>query len=135
MSKTTLTSTMTTTAAAAPEFLPIEAIDHIEFYVGNALQAAQFYRHVFGFNIIAYRGLETGSKDKACYVLEQGQIRFVLTSALSPDHEVARHCQLHGDGVRVVGFRVNDVDSAIAETRKRGATVVQSPETHEDKHG
>jgi len=122
-------------APPKPDFLPIEAIDHIEFYVGNALQAAQFYRHVFGFNITAYRGLETGSKDKACYVMEQGQVRFVLTTALTPDNEVARHCQLHGDGVRVVGFRVNDVDSAIAETKKRGATVVQPPETHEDKHG
>jgi 4-hydroxyphenylpyruvate dioxygenase len=124
-----------TAAPAAHDFLPLEAIDHVEFYVGNALQAAQFYRHVFGFNIVAYRGLETGSKDRASYVIEQGQIRFVLTSALTPDHEIARHCQLHGDGVKVIAFRVKDVDSAIVETKKRGATVVQQPTTLEDKQG
>jgi 4-hydroxyphenylpyruvate dioxygenase len=134
----TTASSIQTKPAAAPvahDFLPLEAIDHIEFYVGNAMQAAQFYRHVFGFNIVAYRGLETGSKDRASYVLEQGQIRFVFTSALTPDHEIARHCQLHGDGVKVIAFRVKDVDSAIVETKKRGATVVQQPQTLEDKQG
>jgi 4-hydroxyphenylpyruvate dioxygenase len=125
----------TSSPAAKPDFLPIEAIDHIEFYVGNALQAAQFYRHVFGFSIVAYRGLETGSRETASYVLEQGQIRFVLTSALTPDHEVARHCQLHGDGVKTIAFRVNDVDSAIRETKARGATVTCAPQSREDKHG
>ena len=122
-------------AAAKADFLPIEAIDHVELYVGNAFQAAHFYRQVFGFNIVAYRGLETGSRDRASYVIEQGQIRFVLTSALTPDHEIARHCQLHGDGVKVIAFRVPDVDSAINETRHRGATVVQTPQAFEDKHG
>jgi 4-hydroxyphenylpyruvate dioxygenase len=125
----------TASPAAKPDFLPIEAIDHIEFYVGNALQAAQYYRHVFGFNIVAYRGLETGSRESASYVLEQGQIRFVLTSALTPDHEVARHCQLHGDGVKVIAFRVNDVDSAIRETKARGATVTCAPQSREDTNG
>jgi len=121
--------------APAQDFLPIEAVDHVEFYVGNALQAAQYYRHVFGFNIVGHRGLETGCKDKASYVLEQGQIRFLLTTALTPDHEVARHCQLHGDGVKVIAFRVGDVDAAIAETKKRGASVVQPPRSFEDGDG
>ncbi|MCB9852933.1 MAG: 4-hydroxyphenylpyruvate dioxygenase [Phycisphaerales bacterium] len=121
--------------AAAQDFLPLDGIDHIEFYVGNALQAAQYYRHLFGFDIVARRGLETGDREKASYVLEQGKVRFVLTSALSPDHEVARFCNLHGDGVKAVAFRVKDVDKSIAETRKRGATVVQQPTTLKDERG
>lgn len=121
--------------AAAQDFLPLDGIDHIEFYVGNAFQAAQYYRHMFGFDIVAKRGLETGDREKASYVLEQGRIRFILTSALTPDHEVARFCNLHGDGVKAVAFRVKDVDKSIAETRKRGATVVQQPTTIKDEHG
>ncbi len=121
--------------APAQDFLPLEAIDHVEFYVGNAFQAAHFYRHMFGFNITAYRGLETGDRDKSSYVIEQGQIRFVLTTALGPDHEVARHCQLHGDGVKAIGFRVKDVDASIKAVKSRGATVVQPPTLHEDAHG
>jgi len=124
-----------TEAAKAQDFLPLDGVDHIEFYVGNALQAAHYYRHMFGFNIVAKRGLETGDKEKASYVLEQGKIRFVLTTALTPDHEVARHCQLHGDGVKAVAFRVKDVDKSIEETRHRGATVVQQPTTLKDDHG
>lgn len=124
-----------TAPAAAQDFLPLEAIDHVEFYVGNAFQAAHFYRHMFGFNVTAYRGLETGDKDKASYVLEQGQIRFVLTTALGPDSEVARHCQLHGDGVKAIAFRVKDVDASIAAVKQRGATVVQPPTLHEDDRG
>src|ERR1041385_660213 len=112
-------------SASKTDFLPIEAIDYVEFYVGNAFQAAHFYRQVFGFDIVAYRGLETGSRETASYVLVQGQARFVLSSALTPDHEIARHCQLHGDGVKAIAFRVPNVDSAIAETKARGATVVR----------
>ena len=129
------TATASPKTAAKPDFLPIDAIDHVELYVGNAFQAAHFYRQVFGFNIVAYRGLETGSRDTSSYVLEQGLIRFVLTSALTPDHEVARHCQLHGDGVKTIAFRVPNVDSAISETKHRGATVVKPPESLEDRHG
>ncbi|MEK6642526.1 MAG: 4-hydroxyphenylpyruvate dioxygenase [Planctomycetota bacterium] len=129
------TATATQPHAAAQDFLPIDAIDHVEFYVGNAQQAAQYYRHVFGFNIIAYRGLETGSRDVASYVLEQGQIRFVFSTALSPDHEIARHCALHGDGVKVIAFRVPDVDKSVVETKHRGATVVEPSQAIEDKTG
>ncbi len=117
------------------DFLPIKGYDHLEFYVGNAKQAAHFYEKVFGFQPTAKCGLETGVRDRAGYVMEQGQIRLVLTSALSPDHEIARHCTLHGDGVKVIALEVNDVDAAIGATRERGATVVQPPTSREDQHG
>lgn len=120
---------------AAQDFLPLQGIDHVELYVGNAYQAAHFYRMMYGFDIVAYRGLETGDRERASYVLEQGKIRLVLTSALGPDHEVARHCQLHGDGVKVIAFAVDDVERSIAEVKKRGATIVQTPETLKDSHG
>ena len=121
--------------AAQEDFLPLQGIDHIEFYVGNAFQAAHFYRTMFGFNITAYRGLETGDRDKTSYVLEQGKIRFVLSTAMHPDHPVARHCQLHGDGVKVIAFTVNDVDAAMAAVKARHATVLCPARTHEDAHG
>lgn len=120
---------------AAQDFLPLDGIDHLEFYVGNAFQAAHFYRHMFGFNIVGYRGLETGDREKSSYVLEQGKVRFVLTSSLGPDNEIARHCQLHGDGVKTIAFRVKDVEKSIQETRKRGATLVQPPTVLEDATG
>jgi 4-hydroxyphenylpyruvate dioxygenase len=94
------------------DLLPILGYDHLEFYVGNARQAAHFYDQVFGFRPVARSGLETGVGDQASYVLEQGKIRLVLTSALVPDHEVARHCALHGDGVKAIGLRVPDVEQA-----------------------
>lgn len=132
---TTATTQPSPAAGAVPDFLPLEGIDHIEFYVGNAFQAAHFYRMMFGFDIVGYRGLETGDKEKASYVLEQGKVRFVLSSALGPDHEISRHCQLHGDGVKAIAFRVRDVDKSIAEVKKRGATVVQQPTTLKDGGG
>ncbi len=139
-STTTSAKTQSATATAAPltpaeDFLPLQGIDHVEFYVGNAHQAAHYYRHMFGYNIVAYRGLETGDRHRASYVLEQGKIRFVLSSALTPDHEIARHCQLHGDGVKVIAFTVNDVDAAIAAVKQRGATIVSNPQTLKDEHG
>jgi 4-hydroxyphenylpyruvate dioxygenase len=121
--------------ATAEDFLPLQGIDHVELYVGNAFQAANFYRLMFGFDIVAYRGLETGDRQCASYVLEQGKVRLVLTSALGPDHEVARHCQLHGDGVKLISFLVDDVDRSIAAVRQRGATVVTPPTTKEDTGG
>ena len=123
------------TGAAAQDFLPLEAIDHVEFYVGNAHQAAHFYRMLFGFNITAYRGLETGDRDKASYVLEQGKIRFVLTTALHPDSAIARHVQLHGDGVKAIAMTVTDVDKSIEAVMSRHATVAVATKTAEDEHG
>ena len=117
------------------DFLPIKGYDHVEFYVGNAKQAAHFYDKTFGFKPVAKAGLETGVRDRACYVMEQGDIRFVFTSAYGPDHEIARHCALHGDGVKSIGLSVPDVERALAETKKRGATVLQPVTAAEDEHG
>lgn len=117
------------------DFLPIKKIDHVELYVGNAKQAAHFYRTGFGFANTAYRGLETGSRDRASYVMEQHLIRLVVTTPLSPDHPLARHVHLHGDGVGVIALEVPDVASAYQETTKRGATGAIPPTTEEDEHG
>ncbi len=120
---------------SAPDFLPVRGYDHVEFYVGNAKQAAHFYDKVFGFRPTAKLGLETGIRDRASYVLEQGKVRFVFTSALNPDHEITRHCGLHGDGVKVIAIEVGDAESAIRETKARGATVVQPAAAFEDADG
>ncbi|MGE3181260.1 MAG: 4-hydroxyphenylpyruvate dioxygenase [Phycisphaerae bacterium] len=117
------------------DFLPIRGWDHIEFYVGNAKQAAHFYEKVFGFTPLAYQGLSTGSRDRASYVLKQGNIRFVFTSALTPDHDISRHCTLHGDGVKTIALEVPDCESAMKECRHRGATIVQDFKAFEDKDG
>ncbi len=117
------------------DFLPIKGYDHVEFYVGNAKQAAHFYEKVFGFTPIAKCGLETGSRDVASYVMQQGKVQFVFTTAYGPDHEVARHCALHGDGVKAIALEVKDVASALAETKHRGATILKPATTKEDEHG
>ncbi len=119
----------------ASDFLPIRGWDHVEFFVGNARQAAHFYDKVFGFRPIAKQGLETGCRDKASYVLEQGNVRFVLTSALGPDHPITRHCALHGDGVGVLAFEVGDVEQTMREVKARGAHVLQPAQAFEDEHG
>ncbi len=117
------------------DFLPIGGYDHVEFYVGNARQAAHYYDKVFGFQPVASSGLDTGVRDRASYVLEQGKVRLVLTSALTPDHEISRHCTLHGDGVKVIALSVADVEAAMAAVKQRGATVVQPPTVLKDEHG
>ncbi len=117
------------------DFLPIKGMDHVEFYVGNAKQAAHYYRTGFGFTNTAYSGLETGNREAASYVMEQGKIRLVLTSALGPDHPISRHCYLHGDGVGVIALEVPDAASAYAESTKRGATGAVAPTQIEDDHG
>ncbi len=117
------------------DFLPIQAIDHVEFYVGNAKQAAHYYRTAFGFTPKAYSGLETGVRDRVSYMLEQGQIRLVLTGALDPESPIASHVRLHGDGVKDIALRVDDCESAFRETVKRGATPVMEPTEFKDEHG
>ncbi len=117
------------------DHFPIRGYDHIECYVGNAKQAAHFYDRVLGFKPIARLGLETGVRDHASYCLQQGNIRFVFTSALHPDHEVARHCNLHGDGVKVIALEVGDVDVAMREVKARNATILQPAQAFEDAHG
>lgn len=122
------------TLGAAGE-LPVLDFATMEFYVGNAKQAAHFYNRMFGFDIQAYRGPETGCRDTASYMLQQNNIRFVLTSALTPDHPVAEHVRLHGDGVKDLGFYVSDVEEAYHVAIQRGATSVQPPTTLSDAHG
>src|SRR5260370_36765540 len=85
-------------------FLPLQGTDHLEFYVGNARQAAYFYRAAFGMSLVAYSGPETGQRDRASYVLRQGNVRFVLTPPLPPDSDIARHVRTHGDGIRSIAL-------------------------------
>jgi 4-hydroxyphenylpyruvate dioxygenase len=129
------TATAPGTAAATDDFLSIRSIDHLEFWVGTARQAAFFYQHAFGLAITAYAGLETGVRDRASYVLQQGRVRFVLTTPLAPDGPMADHIRLHGDGVRDIALEVEDVDRAYKETTKRGARGVQEPTTVKDDKG
>ena len=109
-----------TTGTVEKDFLPINGTDYIEFYVGNAKQSAYFYRAAFGFRFTAYAGLETGVRDRTSYVLEQGKVRFVLTTPLQPDHPISSHITLHGDGVRDLALWVDDAEAAFRETTKRG---------------
>src|SRR6187399_1033362 len=104
----------------AQDFLPLLGTDYVEFYVGNAKQVAHFYKTAFGFQSVAYAGPETGSKDKASYVVRQEKLTFVFTTALTPEHPIAQHVQLHGDGVKVLALRVDDAASAWKETTSRG---------------
>jgi 4-hydroxyphenylpyruvate dioxygenase len=117
------------------DFLPLNGTDYVEFYTGNARQAAHYYRTAFGFRLAAYSGPETGTRDRASYVLVQDKVRFVLTTPLSPDHPIAEHVRIHGDGVRDVALWVDDAESAWRETTKRGAKSVREPETLRDGDG
>lgn len=124
-----------TVSAAQNDFLPIHGTDHIEFYVGNAKQAAYFYRSSMGFSLVAYRGPETGTRDRVSYVLEQNKIRFVFTTPLLPSGEIADHVYRHGDGVKSIALWVDDAQSAWEETTTRGAHDVQPAFTIQDKNG
>ena len=113
--------------AKADDFLPLNGIDHVEFWVGNARQAADYYRALWGFTPVAFGGLETGVRDRASYVMVQNDIRFVFTAPLPPDGEIAEHVHLHGDGVHDIAFAVDDVESAWRETTTRGAVSAWEP--------
>jgi 4-hydroxyphenylpyruvate dioxygenase len=117
------------------DFCPIQRFDHLEFYVGNAKQAAFFYAQCFGFTNTAYRGLETGSRDVTSYVMEQGEIRFVLSTALNPDHPIARSVLQHGDNVAIIALEVPDADKAHWQTTSRGAISAIPPTEVTDEHG
>ena len=117
------------------DFMPLHGIDHVELYVGNALQAASFWVRSLGFKEVAYAGLETGVRDRASHVLEQGRIRIVLTGALTPGHEIGAHVACHGDGVKVIALSVPDVDHAYREAVERGAAGVREPCERSDDHG
>ncbi len=128
-----------TLMAAAPgttaDFLPLEGTDYVEFYVGNAKQAAHFYKTAFGFQSIAYSGPETGVKDRASYVIRQNKLTFVLTTPLRAGNPMADHIYKHGDGVKVLALRVQDATSAWEETTKRGAKSYMEPTRLNDEHG
>ncbi|PRY10028.1 4-hydroxyphenylpyruvate dioxygenase [Pontibacter ummariensis] len=119
----------------ATDILPLNGTDHIEFYVGNAKQAAHFYQTAFGFKLVAYAGPETGVRDRASYVLVQDKIRFVLTTSLRPDSEISQHVHRHGDGVKVLALWVDDAEKSFYETVSRGAKPAQEPKTLTDEHG
>lgn len=121
--------------AGAQDFLPLLGTDYVEFYVGNAKQAAHFYKTAFGFQSFAYRGLETGSKDSVSYVLKQDKIRIILTTPLTSKSPINEHIVKHGDGVKVVALWVEDARSAYEETTKRGAKSYMEPVVEKDEHG
>ncbi len=119
----------------AQDFLPLLGTDYVEFYVGNAKQAAHYYKTAFGFQSHAYAGLETGLKDRASYVLKQDKIRLVLTTALNSESPIGEHVKKHGDGVKVIALWVEDARSAWEETTKRGAKSFMEPTVEKDEHG
>ena len=122
-------------ASAATDFLPLNGTDYVEFYVGNARQAAYYYRAAFGMRLVAYRGPETGTRDRASYMVQQDKIRLVFTTSLSAEGEIAEHVKLHGDGVHEIALWVDDAASAYRETTKRGAKGVLEPTTLKDDQG
>jgi len=129
---------MTSTLPAAPpvaDTFPINGTDYIEFYVGNAKQSAMYYRAAFGFQLMGYRGPETGVRDRCSYLLVQDKIRFVLTSPLGPEGPIAEHVARHGDGVRDLAFWVDDAREAFQKAVARGATAVHEPRTFQDADG
>ncbi len=117
------------------DFLPLMGTDYVEFYVGNAKQAAHFYKTAFGFQGLAYAGPETGVRDRASYVLRQNKLTFVLTTPLFPDGTIAEHIRLHGDGVKVLALKVDDATSAWNETTRRGGRSYMEPTRFSDEQG
>jgi len=115
--------------------LEIKNIDYVEFYVGNASQAAHFYRMAFGFTPIAFSSLETGERDRTSFVLQQNNITLIFTSALLPDSSVAEHVRVHGDSVKDIAFNVDDVPFTFAETVRRGARSVMEPTVFDQEEG
>ncbi|HWR32819.1 MAG TPA: 4-hydroxyphenylpyruvate dioxygenase [Chitinophagaceae bacterium] len=121
--------------ATQTDFLPLQGTDYVEFYVGNAKQAAHFYKTAFGFQSLAYAGPETGMRDKVSYVIRQNKLTFVLTTPLRTDNPIAEHINKHGDGVKVLALRVDNARSAFAETTKRGGKAYQEPTVLKDDNG
>ncbi len=124
-----------TSSSAEIDFLPLQGTDYVEFYVGNAKQAAHFYKTAFGFQSLAYSGPETGVKEKASYVIRQNKLTFVLTTPLRTNHPISEHIQKHGDGVKVLALKVEDATSAWEETTKRGGKSYLEPVTLSDDNG
>lgn len=129
------TQTLTAAPAASTDFLPLQGTDYVEFYVGNAKQAAHYYITAFGFLPLAYAGPETGMKDQASYVVRQNKLTFVLTSALRSEGPIADHVFRHGDGVKHLALRVEDAADAWHQTTTRGAQSATEPQQLEDENG
>src|ERR1700726_1682043 len=117
------------------DFLPLLGTDYIEFWVGNAKQAAHYYKAAFGFQGVAYAGPETGLKDRCSYVVRQNKLTFVFTSALRPDHEISKHVIKHGDAVKAIALMVDSASGAWHETKLRGAHTHMAPRYLTDEHG
>ncbi len=122
-------------AGQQTDFLPLHGTDYVEFYVGNAKQAAHYYKTAFGFQSLAYAGPETGVKDRASYVIRQNKLTFVLTTALKQNNEIADHVRKHGDGVKMIALKVDDATSAWEETTSRGAKSFMDPTHTSDEDG
>ncbi|UYN90842.1 MAG: 4-hydroxyphenylpyruvate dioxygenase [Anaerolineales bacterium] len=129
------TKTETRPMTEEGDFLPIQGIDHLHFYVGNAKQAMHYWWKGLGFKPVAYSGLETGNREFASYVLESGKIRIVVSAAYGPSHEIAGHHLAHGDGVKVVALQVEDVEKAFKETTSRGGQIAWAPREEKDEYG
>ncbi|MGV0980365.1 4-hydroxyphenylpyruvate dioxygenase [Empedobacter falsenii] len=129
------TQTFAEKIALAQDFLPINGTDYIEFYVGNAKQSAHYYKTAFGFQEVAYAGPETGVRDRASYVLQQGKIRLVLTSGLKSDSPICQYAMKHGDGVKILALWVDDAYDAFEQTTKRGGKPYMEPTTITDEFG
>ncbi len=129
------TSTLNKTADTSQDFMPINGTDYIELYVGNSKQAAHFYKTAFGFQSLAYAGLQTGLKDRESYVVVQDKIRLVLTSPLKSGTEIGKHIDKHGDGVKVVALWVDDATYAYNAAMERGAKSYMEPKVEEDQTG
>lgn len=123
------------TPTATEDFLPLNGTDYVEIYCGNAKQSAYFYRTAFGYQLVAYAGPETGVRDRASYVLQQGKIRLVLTSPMHPDNPITEHIAKHGDGVKVLALWVDDARAAWKATTERGAVSIQEPTVLTDNDG
>src|SRR5579864_4367231 len=130
---------MATQALTAPEaaqdVFPINGTDYVEFYVGNAKQAAHFYQGAFGFNLVGYQGPETGVRDRASYLLQQNKIRLIFTTAMRPDSPISKHVAEHGDGVKDIALWVDDARDAFEKAIERGAEAVSGPRVVRDDHG
>src|SRR5215213_1600363 len=123
------------TIANPADFLPLQGTDYVEFYVGNAKQAAHYYMSALGFQALAYAGPETGIKDRASYVVRQHKLTFVLTTAIRAGNEVADHIYKHGDGVKTLALRVDDATDAWEQTTKRGGKTYMEPQHLKDENG
>ena len=130
-----MTNTLPKQFADAQDFLELWGTDHVEIYVGNAKQSAYYFKTAFGFQEVAYAGLETGIQDRTSYVLQQDKIRLVITSSMVKDSDINRHLNEHGDGVKCIALWVPDAKKAFEETTKRGAKPYQKPKVREDAHG